>query len=63
MTIKFIKHKASKDYKVKNFRIKKGDGILKICFSERDIHKSNKGILHLDIWGEKLKSLKKLLCE
>lgn len=59
--IKFIKHKAIRDYKVKNFQIKKGDEILKICFSENDIHKSRKGILHLDIWGSKLKQLKKIL--
>jgi hypothetical protein len=59
--IKFIKHTAFRDYKVKNFKIKQGDEILKILFSEKDIHKSRNGKLHLDIWGQKLKQLKKIL--
>jgi len=61
--IKFIKHNAIKDYNIGKFRIKKGDNILKICFSENDIHKSRKGVLHLDIWGLKLRQLKKILEE
>lgn len=59
--IKFIKHRATKDYKVKSFEIKKGDEILKICFTEKDIHKSRLGKLHLDIWGKKLEQLGKIL--
>jgi len=61
MSIKFIKHTAHKDYKVRIFKIKKGDEILKICFSKDDIHVSNNGTIHLDIWGDKLKKLKQLL--
>ncbi|MCK4359405.1 MAG: hypothetical protein KAW92_11830 [Candidatus Cloacimonetes bacterium] len=61
MTIKFIKHKARKDYDVRIFKIKKRDDILKICFSKKDIHVSRNKTLHLDIWGKKLEDLKELL--
>ena len=57
--IRFIFHKAIKDYKVNRYTIKKGDNILKICFGERDVHKSRSGQLHLDIWGKKLAELVK----
>lgn len=52
--IKFILHKARRDYAVNGFTLKKGDTILKILFDEKDVHKSNSGKLHLDIWGQKL---------
>jgi len=61
--IRFIKHKAIKDYKIKNFKIKKGDNILKILFSMSDIHISRSGSAHLDIWGSKLEELKRLIAE
>jgi len=55
--IKFVKHNAIKNYKIKNFLIKKGDKIVKVLFEDKDIHISRNGKMHLDIWGSKLKEL------
>ena len=57
----FYKHKNFKQTKVKSFNIPKGAEIFKICFSKEDVHTSRSGMLHLDIWGKKLKELRKLL--
>ncbi len=57
MSIWFLYHKSLSQHKVKQYKIKKGDPILKIFFDDKDIHTSHWGDQHLDIWGSKLKSL------
>lgn len=61
--IRFIYHRVNSSHtaKVKNFVINPGTRLLKILFSDKDIHVSRSGKKHLDIWGQKLLDLKEVL--
>jgi hypothetical protein len=65
--MKFILHKALRNYRVpaldpkrKPFTIRKGQELLKIEFEPGEIH-MHRGKPHLDLWGEKLERLRKIL--